>query len=89
LVSDIPENVEAFAGHGYMFASGNVEDLKYKLELLLTNPQLVQEVGEKARDYVSINYNWDDIVKQTVELYQAVPATQAKELSLVGGLQKS
>ena len=89
LVSDIPENVEAFAGYGYMFASSNVEDLQYKLELLLTNPELVQEVGQKAKKYVGANYNWNDIVKNTVELYREAPATQAKSLSLAGGLQKS
>ena len=88
LVSDIPENVEAFAGYGYMFASGNVEDLQYKLELLLTNSGLVQEVGQKAKKHVSANYNWDDIVKQTVELYKEAPVT-AKNLSLAGGLQKT
>ncbi|MBU1178241.1 glycosyltransferase family 4 protein [Patescibacteria group bacterium] len=89
LVSDIPENVEAFAGYGYMFASGNVEDLQYKLELLLANAELVKEVGQKAKKYVSVNYNWEDIVKKTLELYQEVPAAQAKSLSLAESLQKS
>lgn len=81
LVSNIPENIEAFAGNGYMFENKNVDDLKYKLKLLIENPQLVAETGVKAAKYVSKNYNWEDITKNTINLYSRVLATQMVEIS--------
>ncbi len=80
LVSNIPENIEAFAGNGYMFKNKNVADLKYKLKLLLTNPQLVAETGAKAEKHVSKNYNWEDITKKTINLYARVLSTQYVEV---------
>lgn len=72
LVSNIPENIEAFAGRGYMFVNKDVEDLKYKLKLLLANPNLVKKTGEKAYDYVIDKYNWDKISQDTVGVYSEV-----------------
>ncbi len=72
LVSNIPENIEAFAGRGYMFVNKDVEDLKYKIKLLLANPELVKKTGKKASDYVRENYNWENITLSTVNLYKNV-----------------
>lgn len=70
LVSNIPENIEAFAGRGYMFLNKNVEDLAYKIRLLLENPDLVQKAGRIARHYVLQNYNWEKITENTLDLYK-------------------
>lgn len=70
LVSNIPENIEAFAGNGYMFINKDVKDLAYKISLLIKNPELVKKTGQKARNYVFGNYNWANIAQATVELYQ-------------------
>ncbi|NQU99414.1 MAG: glycosyltransferase family 4 protein [Parcubacteria group bacterium] len=72
LVSNIPENIEAFAGRGYMFVNKDVEDLKYKIKLLLANPELVKKTGERAYNYVMENYNWENITSNTVNLYEDV-----------------
>lgn len=72
LVSNIPENIEAFAGRGYMFVNKDVEDLKYKIKLLLANPELVKKTGKKASEYVKENYNWENITSDTVNLYEDV-----------------
>lgn len=72
LVSNIPENVEAFAGRGYMFVNKDVEDLKYKIKLLLNSPELVDKTGKKAFRYVKENYNWENITSNTVNLYENV-----------------
>ena len=72
LVSNIPENVEAFAGRGYMFVNKDIEDLKYKIKLLLANPELVKKTGNRAYDYVMENYNWANITSNTVDLYENV-----------------
>lgn len=80
LVSNIPENIEAFAGNGYMFENKNVDDLKYKLKLLIDNPKLVTETGVKAAQYVSKNYNWEDITRNTINLYTRVLNTRMVEM---------
>ncbi len=72
LVSNIPENIEAFAGRGYMFVNKDVEDLKYKLKLLLANSELVKKTGKKAYKYVKENYNWQNITKDTVNVYNDI-----------------
>ena len=76
LVSNIPENIEAFAGHGYMFKNKNYHDLAYKLQLLLANPKLVKTTGAKACQYVTENYDWEDIVDRTTDLYRRALVSQ-------------
>lgn len=87
LVSNIPENIEAFAGHGYMFVNKDINDLKYKIELLLQNPELVKKTGEKAHNYVLLNYNWNKIVGATLNLYNKLCIS--KEAKLVASMQKA
>jgi len=81
LVSNIPENIEAFAGHGYMFKNKDSNDLAYKLKLLLANPELVKTTGADARQYVTENYNWEDIVDNTTDLYRRALAPQEATLA--------
>lgn len=72
LASDIPENKEVILNYGFIFKNKNIKDLKDKLEFLLTNPELVSSTGEKAQAYLKENYNWEDIVKKTIKLYQSL-----------------
>lgn len=81
LVSNIPENFEAFAGRGFMFLNKNIKDLTYKLMLLLKNQELVKKTGEKAKDYVLRKHNWDKITNETLDLYKKV--LKEKEVSVL------
>lgn len=67
LVSDIPENIELVEEHATSFAHGNVEDLAKKLEVLLKEDKT--EASENIQ-YVQDNFNWDNIVMKTLELYR-------------------
>lgn len=69
LVSDIDECVEVVEDKAITFEKGNVEDLKKKLQEICSNPELVKGYKENASDFICSKYNWDDVVKQTVELY--------------------
>jgi glycosyltransferase involved in cell wall biosynthesis len=69
LVSDIPENLEAMAGHGYSFRSKNYKDLKRRLESLLSNPQLVAEKKKTAPRYVESAHSWDFVADEYEKLY--------------------
>ncbi len=70
LVSNIPENIEAFAGLGYLFMNKNISDLASKLEILNKRTDLIIEKGEKAKAYALENYNWDILSLETEIIYE-------------------
>ena len=70
LVSDIPENVEVVGDYAEAFCHGQVEDLKKKLEHLLGNPEKVKAYRSKSQEFICGKYNWDDVVEQTINLYE-------------------
>lgn len=72
LISNIPENMEALNGLGYVFKNKNIEDLSKKLEFLIMNPEKVNCVKKQAKAYVLENYLWDNIAIKFEELYKDV-----------------
>ncbi|MCM1125457.1 MAG: glycosyltransferase family 4 protein [Lachnospiraceae bacterium] len=70
LISDIPENVEAAGEHARTFLHGQVEDLKKQLEYLLENPECVAAYRAESQKFICEKYNWDDVVEQTIKLYE-------------------
>lgn len=70
LVSDIPECAKIVNEHGVTFKKGNVSDLKDKLQWLCDNPQAVEEYKAGCADYICEKYNWDDVVEETLKLYE-------------------
>ena len=72
VVSDIPENLEALNGHGFIFRNRSVDDLTDVLEKVLADPSEARIVGERARDYVLAEYSWDRIVDQYIDFYREV-----------------
>lgn len=52
---------------GFLFPPGDVETLTNYLDLLLSNDTLRNNMGNKAQQYVSQNYNWETIVKNYYE----------------------
>ncbi|MDD6072025.1 MAG: glycosyltransferase family 4 protein [Clostridiales bacterium] len=69
LVSDIQENLEVVEDKAVAFQKGNVEDLKQKLEMLISHPKMVEEYKKTSADFICGKYNWDDVVLQTEALY--------------------
>ena len=80
LASNISENIEAIAGRGYVFINKDIEDLKYKIELLLKNSDLVKKTGQEAYEYVLLNYNWDKIARATLNLYNRLQISEEAKL---------
>lgn len=58
-------------GYGISFETGNAEDLRSKLSLLIQQPRLVEQIGAAARDYVAAEFNWDRIAREHLEVYEA------------------
>lgn len=70
LVSDIPECTEVVEDHAAVFSKGNTQALREKLQLLCDNQETVASFQETAADFICGKYNWDDITKKTLELYE-------------------
>ncbi|HPL95353.1 MAG TPA: glycosyltransferase family 4 protein [bacterium] len=78
LVSNIPENFELISGNtetgavGFDFENKNVIDLTKKIIHLLNEPRLVHQVGLKAKNYVRLYYNWEEITYRTEKIYRNI-----------------
>jgi glycosyltransferase involved in cell wall biosynthesis len=70
LVSDIPENKECIDNSGLTFRSGDVSDLREKMENLLRHPGMVEERGARGKVRVSREYNWESVVEKTEKVYK-------------------
>ena len=70
LTSDISECTEVIGHHGVAFKKGDVSNLQEKLQSLCDNEMTVQDYKEKAAAYICRKYDWDEIVEQTLYLYQ-------------------
>lgn len=69
LVSDIPENLTAIQGNGFVFHTGDVFDLVSKMEYLINHPKKVLSEGEKTKELVEKYYNWENIVEDIEKVY--------------------
>ena len=70
LTSDIDECSEVLEDKGITFKKSSVEDLKDKLETLINDEKLVNKYKKNAQKFILNKYNWDEVVKRTIELYE-------------------
>lgn len=70
LVSDIPECAEVVEDKALIFKKSDVEDLQKKLQDACNCSENVQEFKKNAADFICEKYNWDEVVKETMKLYE-------------------
>ena len=70
ITSDIPECAEVVEDKAFLFEKSNINDLKKILQYICDHPEAAKRVGSIAADYICQKYNWDDVVEQTLKLYQ-------------------
>ncbi|WP_288230174.1 glycosyltransferase family 4 protein [uncultured Faecalicoccus sp.] len=70
VVSDIAECTDVVEDKAVAFQKSNVKQLKEKLQDLCDYPEKVQSYKNSASDFICQKYNWDDVVKKTMELYR-------------------
>lgn len=70
VVSDIPECSEVVEDHGVIFPKGNVQALRDILQDLCDDEEKTAQYRGGASDFVCGKYNWDDVIRKTLELYQ-------------------
>jgi glycosyltransferase involved in cell wall biosynthesis len=68
LTSDIKENKEVIQNLGITFKSKDANDLKKKLEYIISAD--LKKKGEKCKQLVKNNHNWKKIAKQTIKVYE-------------------
>ena len=70
LVSDIPGCMEVVEDKAVCFDKGNEDDLAARLQALCDDTQTVQKMKASAAEFICRKYDWADIIRQTLELYQ-------------------
>ena len=70
LVSDSEECAKVVDDRAAIFEKGNVASLQSALQGLIDQPGKVAEYKAEAADFICKKYNWDDVVSQTLVLYQ-------------------
>ena len=70
VTSDIEECASVTGEHGLTFPKGNTDALAVLLQKLCDEPAVVKAYQKTARDYITQKYNWDDVTRKTLELYQ-------------------
>ena len=69
-IGGIPEMIEEGV-NGYLFKSGDVDDLREKLELMLSMPgKNIIEMGQAARQKVEREYNLELHYERLIDLYR-------------------
>lgn len=92
LTSDIAECADVLGEFGLTFRQGDASELREKLGQLCDDPATVALYKEKAADYITARYNWDDVTNKTLRLYGVTEAdalaTSAKEIEYEGAARK-
>lgn len=70
VTSDIPECAEVAPGHTVVFPKGDVQALGNTLQSLCDDPSAVESYRKTAADEICARYDWDQITKKTLELYE-------------------
>lgn len=70
IVSDIPECAEVVEDHALVFKHGDIPNLKNVLQQCCENEKLVSEYKARSAEFIECKYNWEEVVKQTIELYE-------------------
>lgn len=70
VTSDIEECASVTGEHGLTFPKGNTDALEALLQKLCDELAVVEAYQKTSRDYITQKYNWDDVTRKTLELYQ-------------------
>ncbi len=64
LANGVGFNREVIGNAGFWFRPGNVDDLKGKIEYLLSHPDHADECRKLAVERIRAHYSWDDVASQ-------------------------
>lgn len=70
LTSDIDECHEVIEDNGVTFVKSNIEDLSNRLQELCSDKKKVTKYKKEAQEFILSKYNWDNVVEETLKLYE-------------------
>ena len=69
VTSDIEECAAVMGDKGITFPKSDADALRNVLQMLCDAPQVVAGYQRRAADYITQRFNWDDVMKRTLEVY--------------------
>ena len=73
VVSNIVENADVVEDKGATFEKSNVKSLEKELKNLLEDERIVNMLKAESREFITMKYNWDEVVEKTIQLYEKEP----------------
>jgi len=70
--SDIPENYETIGENALYFKTGQVDSMCNKIKYALEHTHEMEEMGERAYQWVTKNRNWQKITQDYLKLYRKI-----------------
>lgn len=70
LVSDISECIEVVEDKALIFKKSDVDSLREIIQDACDDPEKVLEFKRQAADFICKKYNWDNVVRETINLYK-------------------
>jgi glycosyltransferase involved in cell wall biosynthesis len=71
--SDIPPHQQLLAQErGILFKAGNLDSCISVLDWALSHPEALAPITKKAQNYLNLNYSWDYVTSETLQVYQQV-----------------
>lgn len=73
VASDIPPHKQLIGdGRGVLFEAGNLDSCIASLKRAINNPLEIKILASKAQQYVKLNYSWDVITSEYLNLYSQI-----------------
>lgn len=69
IVNGSPENVETMGDAGIIYKMNDINDLRKKIEYVEKHPEVIGEIGKKAREKVKKECSWDKIAADYERLF--------------------
>jgi glycosyltransferase involved in cell wall biosynthesis len=79
LASNIPPHQQLVGEkRGVLFEAGNLDSCIKCLDWAIARPQQMKVMAEKAREYVKLNYDWNQITSENIRLYENLSSSSSK-----------
>lgn len=73
VASNIPPHQQLIdEQRGVLFQAGDLDSCVQRLGWAINSPQEMKTRAQKAQQYVNLNYNWDKITTENINLYKAL-----------------
>lgn len=72
IANGTPENIEVVGDTGLIYKKNDVNDLKEKMQYVISNPNIIQSYRQRAQERVKENYSWEVITDKYEQLFKSL-----------------